>query len=187
MFEISIKRARKLKQALDYQEAFYKLSGVKFPIDYILAGKSFLIYNRKKAVGGFIIAKRKNARSIRQIPKTQKGIAAIAMVDRYKWISEMNGYFITDRKLGFFLVTAWLFVVLFDCATHYIYAYESSNENLKKYYSPAKPMIIYDGIVSNLSGMIGVHSERIEIISKIGFLKLYVARLKKQWRLRKWI
>lgn len=186
MFTTSIKRVRTDKQVAEYQRIFSSLSGVTFPRNYLMTSKSYLLYNKKKPVGGFVIASKRESRVIAEIPKSGDGIEALMVLNRFKSISELNGYFITDRKLGFILVTFWLLQIIVSKSSHFIYAYDSSNKALKKYYGRAKPIRIYDGIVLNLDGMVGHHFEKIEIMSKFGFIRLYLNRLFR-WKGKKWI
>lgn len=169
-----------------YQAIFNHHCGVVLPDEYIKNNKSYLLMEGPNVIGGFIIASEKYSRCIAQIPDDFEGAMSKYKLNLYRPFSELNGYFILVKSKGWILVSFWFILVLLSRSKYFVYAYENTNKHLKKYYSVAEPIVIYDGLVNNLEGMTGKHHERIEMISKWGFLKLYSNRLIKRIRKNLW-
>ena len=182
-----IKRVNTIQLARKYRDAFCKQSGATLPLRYIYHSKSYLLLDKKKnAIGGFIIAPSHLSRVEEELPQDYYGERARCELKYFSPFSELNGYFILIKSKGWILVSFWFMLVLLSRSKYFVYAYENTNKHLKKYYSVAKPIVIYDGLVNNLEGMVGEHHERIELISKWGFLKLYSNRLLKRIRMKLW-
>jgi hypothetical protein len=137
-------------------------------------------------IGGFIIASDEWSRCAAQIPDDFEGAMSKCKLDLYRPFSELNGYFILVKSKGWILVTYWAILILLSRSKYFIFAYEKTNKALKYYYSWGNPIVIYDGLVKNLEGMQGVHYERIELISKWGFARLYFRRLTTRIRKKLW-
>jgi hypothetical protein len=134
-----------------------------------------------KPIGGYVIAPKSQSRVYRQIPKDGYGAKAFdALYKINDDFAELTGYFIDDKKAGFWLVTHWLWNVLRYPAKYFIYSYDMDNLNLRKYYSYGNPKLIYKGLINNITGMHGEHWERIELLSKLGFCRLYLRRILRQ-------
>jgi len=182
-----LKKVNSFLLARIYRDAFCKQSGATLPIRYIKHSQSYLLLDKKNnAIGGFIIAPSHLSRCEEELPETTNGTIARARLGLFNPFSELNGYFILVKSKGWILVSFWFILVLLSRSKYFVYAYENTNKHLKKYYSVAKPIVIYDGLVNNLEGMTGEHYERIEMISKWGFLKLYSNRLIKRIRKNLW-
>lgn len=180
------KRANTDELALRYQKVFAAHCGVKLPLDYIKKNKSYLLMGQNRVIGGFIIASESTSRCLAQIPIGFEGQMSWYKISFYRPFSELNGYFILVKSKGWLLVTFWAILILLSRSKYFIYAYERTNKALKYYYSWGNPIVIYDGLVNNLEGMQGEHYERIELISKWGFARLYFRRLITRMRKKLW-
>jgi len=175
----TIKRVKNFADAIAYQKIFWSKFQINVPLSYFINSKSYLMVVDGKIVGGFMIVPRNISRTYRQIPFTQEGIFALDYLSN-KRFAELTGYFIDDHKEGFYLVTRWLLHVLFSPYSCFLYSYPESNANLRKYYSFGNPLLLYKGIIRNIDDINGEQRDRIELITKIGFCKLFVRRLFKQ-------
>lgn len=171
-----IHRVTDIHDAISYQIQFDSLSGVRLPLDYILLSKSYLLFKGGLPIGGFIVANQDMSRCTAQIPHTSEGRLARENLKKFEPYSELNGYFILVKSRGWILVSVWAIIIMFSRSKHFIFAYEKSNKKLKYYYSVGKPLVIYDGLVNNQEGIRGVHYEEIALISKFGFVRLYLKR-----------
>jgi hypothetical protein len=170
-----------------YQLIFYKQFGILLPYEYIRDNRAYLLMDGpNNPIGGFIIASQNWSRCAAQLPDDLEGSLSRYKLDQYRPFSELNGYFILVKSKGWILVTVWAILILLSRSKYFIYAYEKSNKALKYYYSWGNPILIYDGLVKNLDGMHGVHHERIELISKCGFARLYFRRLTTRIRKKLW-
>lgn len=169
-----------------YQAIFCQHCGVLLPYEYIKNNKAYFLMEGSNVIGGFIIASHNWSRCEAQIPYDFDGQMSRCKLNGYHQFSELNGYFILVKSKGWILVSFWFILILLSRSKYFIYAYENTNISLKKYYAVANPIVIYDGLVNNLEGMTGEHRERIELISKWGFLKLYSNRLIKRMRIKLW-
>jgi hypothetical protein len=167
-----------------YQAIFCQHCGVLLPYEYIKNNDAYFLMEGNNVIGGFIIASEKYSRCEAQIPDHMA--MSRYKLNVYRPFSELNGYFILVKSKGWILVSFWFILILLSRSKYFIYAYENTNISLKKYYAVANPIVIYDGLVNNLEGMTGEHRERIELISKWGFLKLYSNRLIKRMRIKLW-
>lgn len=178
MFKITIVRVKTFGQALAYRKIFHEKFGFLVNANYFIESQAYLMMKEGKPIGGYLIAPMRISRVFNQIPFSEDGIRAMSKIKRnIDNLAELNGYFIDEKRHGWILVTHWLITILSHKAKYFIYSYDIKNKKLKEYYCHGKPTLLYSGLIRNHSYDESFHYERIELLSKLGFCRLYFRRL----------
>lgn len=159
---------RTIKSANFLALQFKKVSTVDIPYSYLAKGRPFVFLDSKdRVVGGFAIIDKKPFRTIEQIP--------LKIYAPIKAENEITAYFIADKKYGF-AVTLRLVLEVLKSKGPFVYSYDLINKSLQRYYALGDPELVYSGPVKNLPGMEGLHYENVEILTKLGIVKLFIKR-----------
>ncbi len=166
----TIIKCNKPYNAIGFSNEFKIHSGSYIPFDYFMENESYLFFDDGNLIGGYAIIK-KNKRVISQIPLSSFS-TDIYDIDKKSY--EITGYFITKQRKPFKMVCHFMYKVLTAKTKWFVYAYDKRNIKLEKLYSYGKPRRLYSGIVNNIDGMTGVNYENVEMITKIGFIRLWI-------------
>jgi hypothetical protein len=154
--------------------SFWFSSGYDIPWAYLQSGLCRLFYYKNRTIGGYAIISTNKKRSIMQIPEWRTMPVANYYMRR---ASEITAYFIDLKEHSWYLLAYYFFDIMLHKSKYFVYSYELENKKLEKLYSAGKPKRIYSGIVNNLEGMEGIHFENVEVITKLGFLRLFINRI----------
>lgn len=115
-------------------------------------------------------------RSILQIPFCHQLFGD----DDFENVAEFTGYFITDKTYGVLFTLHLVLTILFHKANKFVYSYPVSQSGLGRYYGKGNPLRIYCGPPDHLEGHSGkMESENVEILTKMGIIKIFLNRTKK--------
>jgi hypothetical protein len=177
--------------------------GIKFPAKYLQEAKCFAYFKDGKIVAGFIIYPyrntMKNFRTFKQIKNEviykhilQK-MASIKILAnaKSKHLAEYTGYFILDKSVGLKFTLSMITTVCLMSHKYFFISYSLHNKKLKHYYSNGNPTyititdVIFDTIDDFGLTKTNYDVERIEVLTKIGIIKIFLWRTIKV--LRKWM
>lgn len=145
------------------------------PGDYFLSGDTYCFYDEYGLIGGYSLIKHTQKRTLNQIPSDHH--SQICIDDLRRRSLEITGYFIIKNRPAFLMVTHFMIKTFLSRSKYFIYSYDKTNKKLEKHYSHAKPFRLYSGVVKNLEGMTGINYENVEVITRMGFFRLWINRL----------
>ena len=165
MFQI--KRIRGLENSTQFRVCASEYIGINFPLDYLRRSKIFGLYNSSnQMVGGVLIVMEGNLRSFESLPSLKY---LPAEVDRWD-VAEINSLWLSPEvRRSSVSVIFWVFVILqliISGKKYFSYTYSSKKHKLRKLYSRAKPIKLFEGETKLLDGMKEVEVETIEIASR---------------------
>lgn len=172
----------RLKEKKALHTKFCQITGYNIPMGYFLTASCYGLKIKGEYVGGFILKRGilRQLRAYQEMPERWKAQYESKKYDFERNTVDMTGYFLTDKKYG--LKFTWFLVkTIFLYPTKYfVYSYDSDNEKLKNYYSYGKPRLLYVGYPDLIEGYEKQQPPvNVEILSKWGILKIFLARTKK--------
>lgn len=170
-----IKKIKTFKDAEFFTYDFLICSGHKIPANYFLSGETYCFFNLSGIIGGYSLIHHESKRTLLQIPADDPSIKCIYDLNRRS--TEITGYFILKGMPGFILTCHFFLRVFLSPHKFFIYSYDRDNKKLEKHYSYGKPFRLYSGIVKNLEGMAGLNYENVEVITRLGFIRLWINRI----------
>lgn len=176
------KRIYDLEEKAKLHTKFCQITGYSIPVCYFLTAPCYGLKINEEYVGGFILkhGRLRQLRAYQEMPELWQAQYESEKYDFEMNTVDMTGYFLTDKKYG--VKFTWFLVkTIFFCTKKYfIYSYDLDKDKLKKYYSYGKPRLLYSGYPVLIDG----YGEQqppvnVEILSKWGILKIFLARTKK--------
>lgn len=168
-----------LKDDLDfvvYQQKVKNILGIEFPTSYLKQGIVRAFLNPQgEIVAGYAIITKGPLRTFSSIPTPVHNLPC-----DFSELSEVTAMFIDQTiKSGVARLQFWLSfsrdISSIDGITHFMYAYDLEKTKLKKLYSHAKPIVLFEGRTKLLEGMREESDESVEVAkcSTVMFLPLY--------------
>lgn len=153
----------------------YLLKIPEISMQYIRSCSCFGLFHKKKIVAGFGISHRPidEMFSIYQIPVEFRN--NFGDEDPFKY-AEITGYFLQSEKYKLQFVLYLSYKLLSHKASYFVYMYDNSNKAVEELVRHGSPLTLYSGT------SITDKSIRVEIISKLGVLKILCILLCKELR-----
>jgi len=162
----------RLKHEVDYvtyAHAFNSSQRYPIPDDYFEGQEVWVLKDDKGVMlGGFAIIDKVFPRTLEQLPIRELRVLYLNRV------TELTGYFIRSKKGRLRLKVRFFWQCLKNRKKYFIYAYESRKKNLQKYYGYGDPIVLYDGYLDVKENVGQPQKERIELLTKMGILKILV-------------
>jgi hypothetical protein len=186
-----IKRLKNTDEIKKYVDTFSSINGYQLPYDYFLSDKTIIraiISEDGRIYGGYAIIGGRS-RSIEQIPSTHlfnsehdyylsEDFSSIPK----KKVAELTGYFMKSKTHRFRLTALLVIDVFFKKENFFAYSYTTKNVALGNYYKNGNPITLYVGKPKQLEGHPhDLEEETVEILSKTGILKVFLARVKNKY------
>jgi hypothetical protein len=185
-----IKKLKTAEEFIEYTKLFNQAIGYSnVPWQYYASGDVYaLIVNNKMQAGFVLIPGYFNLRSILQIPDeiqvkyfNENPKIALHLCDN-------TGYFINTVSFwqGIIFTLFLTIICLFYREKYFVYTYPVTDVALQKYYGSGNPIRIHTGIPEHLPGHSDhMESEHVEILSKLGIIKIFIYRTKRILRAKK--
>jgi len=168
-------RIKKIKTKYEYilfSELFASEIGYSIPVSYFMFKNVWGLFDDQgKLQGGFAIINQPAPRCLKQIPNPK------TVLTHFNKLSEFTGYFIRSKKGSIRLTIRMVIETFKNPKNEFIYAYDLDDLKLRKYYGAGKPRLLYEGIPKKLPGHPeNMKPERIEVLTKIGVLRIFLYR-----------
>jgi hypothetical protein len=182
------KRLKTIKDYIWFTKLFNRAIGYSnVPWEYYASGKMYAATDEKcRMIGGFVLVPGYfNLRSILQMSPERVKSFYEERPDIANNLADLTGYFILRPNLAFKL-TLWLTIIcLFYHKKYFVYTYPISDTALEQYYGEGKPIRIHTGVPERLLGHSEhMESEHVEILTKLGIVKIFYYRTKRLLKLK---
>lgn len=173
---IKIKTPQTKLEKFTFTKTFERIDGHCIPQGYLFSkdSRTFGAYDsREKLLGGFCLVKGNSGHDLFNLRTVKQ--ARLKFSKRVK-LTEITAYFMVDKKCGLKLTMRLVFEVLKNTSNFFIYSYNTSNKKLESYYETGKPFRLFSGYIyyNNCYSI-----ENVEILSKIGIIKIFLNRTMK--------
>jgi hypothetical protein len=188
---LHFQRASSTEEIQKLQQEFWKRDGVLFPEEYLNAGCCYLAHNKSgELIGGFAVIRNAVPRTLLQLPESAH-MAFLNSLKPGERIVETTGVWL--KKQRFHLTVAMLFwsklfsEVYRQRKTVNVFSCDSRKARLLRMYETSAGGIVYNGIITPLSGMEnnGAAEEVVFYARKNdfarGFFKEFKRRASKLW------
>ena len=186
-------KIRKLKNVEDFKEytrLFNKAIGYSnVPWQYYASGEIWSVFKESQIKGGFVLVPGYfNLRSILQMPEE---VQEIRYKEHYKVMNNLcdnTGYFLNGVSFweGIWFTLLLTLICLFYKKGYFVYTYPVTDTGLEKYYGSGKPIRIHTGVPVHLPGHSdNMEPEHVEILTRLGIIKIFLYRTKRMFRARK--
>ena len=187
---IKIKKLKSTEEFKEYTRLFNKAIGYSnVPWQYYASGEIWAAIKDNQIKGGFVLVPGYfNLRSILQMPENiqeQKYKDHLKMMNN---LCDNTGYFLNGVSFweGIWFTFYMILVCLFYKKGYFVYTYPVTDTGLEKYYGSGDPILIHSGVPEHLPGHSDeMEPENVEIITRLGVLKIFIYRTKRMFRARK--
>lgn len=183
---LNFQRASSTEEVVKLQQEFWKRDGVLFPEEYLNAGCCYLAHNANgELVGGFAVIRNAVPRTLLQLPESARN-AFLNSLKPGERIVETTGVWL--RKQQSHLTVAILFwsklfsEVYRQRRTVNVFSCDSRKPRLLRMYETSAGGVVYNGIITPLSGMEnnGAEEEVVFFARKFDFFRGYFKELKRR-------
>ena len=181
---VKLKRIKRLEDIELFQQTFNSALGYStVPLEYFKSGDCYTMFVDDKLIAGFcLVPGFDNLRSIQQLPENIVDEIKVKYPYLLVNLADFTGYFInTKNKILALLFTSYLVLVcLFYSSNYFIYSYLITEVGLGRYYGSGDPIRLYTGKPRHLNGHhANMEDEHVEILSKLGIIKIFIYRTKR--------
>ncbi len=161
-------RIKDLELLKEYAAVTERHVGVLFPLEYLQRSEVYVLLERRRIQGGFVIVPEAPFRVIDSLPEEVLANHSFFNEVHPRRVCELTALWLSPqaRKKGysFWLWARAYFEMLRSGKSHFVYAYAMKKAHLKKIFAEGSPQVLFRGETKILPGMSLPEVESVEAI-----------------------